>query len=568
MRNIQTHCLESFVLIINNKNILHSCLLHSGLKKNSLKICICLLISFWAGYAPVSAKNMDAAQVTMKDSDGDGLSDSYEQKIGTEAYLADTDGDGVNDAIEVGNNLQKPLNHDNDRLIDARDPDDDNDGLPTVLEIKLGLELDSDKDGIRNYLDSDSDNDGVNDGLEAGLSGRDSDSDRIDDSFDADNLRDADENGDGVADAITLPDHDGKGLPDMLDSQYQYRANQQLMADKKQNKPVKHSGGKHKTKKAAKLEPKKSTKKITKQIAKKKAKQTSSDSIPEIIIDEQPKPQKAKRRGSAVSKKETKEKPVALSEQVKLNQYTDADNDGLTDSLEKILGTNPKKRDSDDDKVSDAIEIGMDTSKPQDSDHDGLIDALDPDDDNDGILSRDEDVNKDSSPINDDTDNDGVPNYLDANDDGDNKLTIAEGALNDTDKDGIPDYLDKNDGVKDKPLMVMKQIIPDEPETVVLPDPAEITEPEKQKFVVKQEVMAAPQTGREQVTLNALEKAISHNSPDLVNSLEQVNNPEQNNISVYIKPGEGKLDQKKQASLQHGYFQDEGGIIAWLKNLF
>ncbi|KAG1660465.1 Deoxyguanosinetriphosphate triphosphohydrolase-like protein [Nymphon striatum] len=104
------------------------------------------------------------ANLENKDSDGDGLTDLYEEKIGTEAYLSDTDGDGIDDGIEVGKNLNKPLNSDNDKRIDAVDYDDDNDGLPTFLE----TQNDTDKDGIKDYLDVDSDNDGLADGKEAG----------------------------------------------------------------------------------------------------------------------------------------------------------------------------------------------------------------------------------------------------------------------------------------------------------------------------------------------------------------------------------------------------------------
>jgi FKBP-type peptidyl-prolyl cis-trans isomerase len=58
------------------------------------------------------------------------------------------------------------------------------------------------------------------------------------------------------------------------------------------------------------------------------------------------------------------------------------------------------------------------------------------DHDNDGILSKDEDVNGDGDFISDDTDDDGIPNYLDNDDDGDGVLT----------KDELEDnkYLDPN----------------------------------------------------------------------------------------------------------------------------
>ncbi|MEE3034307.1 MAG: hypothetical protein VX325_00475 [Bacteroidota bacterium] len=70
------------------------------------------------------------------------------------------------------------------------------------------------------------------------------------------------------------------------------------------------------------------------------------------------------------------------------------------------------------------------------------------DHDSDGILSIDEDVDKDNNPLNDDTDNDGIFNLFDTDDDGDGILTSNEydqdndGVADDSDNDGIPDYLD------------------------------------------------------------------------------------------------------------------------------
>ncbi len=72
------------------------------------------------------------------------------------------------------------------------------------------------------------------------------------------------------------------------------------------------------------------------------------------------------------------------------------------------------------------------------------------DHDLDGILSIDEDVNKDNNPLNDDTDNDGIYNLFDTDDDGDGILTSNEydqnddGIADDSDNDGIPDYLDSD----------------------------------------------------------------------------------------------------------------------------
>lgn len=61
-------------------------------------------------------------------------------------------------------------------------------------------------------------------------------------------------------------------------------------------------------------------------------------------------------------------------------------------------------------------------SKVFDTDQDGIPNYIDNDDDNDGLLTKDEDVNGDGNPLNDDTDFDGIPNYLD----NDTKITSVE----------------------------------------------------------------------------------------------------------------------------------------------
>ena len=365
---------------------------------------------------------LNAKQTELQDSDGDGLSDQYEAKIGSESYLSDTDGDGVSDGIEVGKNKDKPLDTDADGRIDILDYDDDNDGLPTILESKI----DTDKDGKKDYLDQDSDNDGIADGKEAGMFFRDDNQDGIDDAFDMSRSNAIDENGDGIDDNLKLPDYDNDGVVDYLDARFQGSEKQgfkqRIVVDTIKDKLQK------------------------------------KETIQNVTVSEKT------NSGPIKTVDKIKVKPV-------VNRYTDTDNDGLLDSQEKLFGTNPLKRDSDGDSVSDAIEIGLDINSPQDSDHDGLIDALDPDDDNDGLLSKLEDLNKDGSAINDDTDGDGVPNYLDGNDDGDNKLTIDEGTTEDSDKDGIPNYLDKNDNFKNvKTQVVASKVIAAEPEIIVLFD--------------------------------------------------------------------------------------------------
>lgn len=139
----------------------------------------------------------------------------------------------------------------------------------------------------------------------------------------------------------------------------------------------------------------------------------------------------------------------------------DRDQDGLSDALELQLGTSPTRKDSDDDGIDDLSEVGP-ASNPKDSDGDKIIDALDPDDDNDGLLTTQESRGDD--------DLDRMPNYLDrlfntpdpeADYDGDGIKNALENseilsgqriAILDTDGDFMPNALDldsDNDGKAD-----------------------------------------------------------------------------------------------------------------------
>jgi hypothetical protein len=67
----------------------------------------------------------------------------------------------------------------------------------------------------------------------------------------------------------------------------------------------------------------------------------------------------------------------------------DSDGDGLTNSIELKLGTDPRYLDTDMDGISDDIEVSSDPSAPADADHDGVIDALENpkfDNDRDGMF--------------------------------------------------------------------------------------------------------------------------------------------------------------------------------------
>lgn len=132
-------------------------------------------------------------------------------------------------------------------------------------------------------------------------------------------------------------------------------------------------------------------------------------------------------------------------------QIPDSDHDGIPDYLDP---------DDDNDTIPSVQEDINNNGNPQDddTDGDGLPNYIDPDDDNDGILTKDEDINHNGDLNDDDTDGDGIPNYLDPDDDGDGIPTIQEDTNHngdprddDVDSDGKPNYLDPNDDNDQKP---------------------------------------------------------------------------------------------------------------------
>ena len=127
--------------------------------------------------------------------------------------------------------------------------------------------------------------------------------------------------------------------------------------------------------------------------------------------------------------------------------HSDSDSDGLTDLIEDDLGTDPDDADTDADGVDDLTEV-EDSSDPTDTDGDGVIDALDDDDDGDGWLTTDEDIDGDGDPTDDDTDGDGTPDYLDPLICGDGILEFPEECDDDntTNGDGCDDTCRVEDG--------------------------------------------------------------------------------------------------------------------------
>jgi len=129
------------------------------------------------------------------------------------------------------------------------------------------------------------------------------------------------------------------------------------------------------------------------------------------------------------------------------DETVDRDHDGLADWEEDRLGTDRWAADSDQDGRPDGMEI-PDSSDPPDHDLNASHDALDDDDDGDGIPTREEDTfDVDGDGVPDwDVDGDGIDNAHDVNSDGDAWTDAEEYGL-DAEGDGIPDYLQAHDEV-------------------------------------------------------------------------------------------------------------------------
>jgi len=107
---------------------------------------------------------------------------------------------------------------------------------------------------------------------------------------------------------------------------------------------------------------------------------------------------------------------------------SDKDNDGLDDGYEGGTAIDLDVNDEIDDPYNDL----------PNTDGDGEVDYRDIDDDNDGIESKDEDVNTDGNYANDDSDGDGIPEYLEPN--GDEEAIEVFNVVTPND-DGVHDIL-------------------------------------------------------------------------------------------------------------------------------
>jgi hypothetical protein len=178
--------------------------------------------------------NIDKSSTTERDwreandADSDGIMDTLD---------LDDDNDGIPDIVECGG-VSPTDDADSDGLLNYLDPTPGT-GVPAFVDVNgdgISDVFDADRDGILNSLDLDSDNDGIPDVVEAGGvdangDGRidnfsDTDNDGLSQNVDANNTGSAnsgnglglvDTDGDGVLNFIDL-DSDNDGIPDVVES--------------------------------------------------------------------------------------------------------------------------------------------------------------------------------------------------------------------------------------------------------------------------------------------------------------------------------------------------------------
>jgi hypothetical protein len=438
-----------------------------------------------AACTPQSGCLLTSSTSRILDTDDDGVTDVVVDKDGDRApdfQDLDADNDGIPDVVEAGgvdingDGIADDFTDvDNDGLNDNNDGDVGNDGTAenTISALQLtGADVDndgrpdsypegdSDGDGILDQLDLDADNDGIPDVVEVG--GTDTNGDgRIDDYTDGDgdgfaNSVDGDTNNDGTIDnsntlQVTGADTNNDGKADSYpegdadgDGVLDYL---DLDADNDGIPDVVEAGG---------------TDADGDGIADNYA-DADNDGFNDVVDGD---PNNALPIGSDAAGSNTNDALVATG--------SDANNDGAPDNypngdLDQDGVLNHLDLDADNDGILDVLEAGGDDANRDgiedgfvDVDNDGFNDLVDGDVGNDGTPENianvttltGTDANLDGTPDtypNDDSDGDGNVDFLDIDADNDGIVDNTEGqptdnytapAGNDADGDGIDDNYD------------------------------------------------------------------------------------------------------------------------------
>jgi clumping factor A len=337
-------------------------------------------------------------QSQCQDTDGDGISDGGEETLGTDPKDADTDDDGTRDGAE----LAPDQDSDGDGVINALDADSDNDGLfdgteqgfdcegPGVDKAKKRCRPDADRGATKtNPTQADTDRGGVTDGSEDSNLNGGMDSGETDPTLghESDDSK-ADRDNDGLSDRLetmTLKsdpmdaDTDDDGVPDGAeanpseDTDLDGRIN---VLDVDSDNDALYDGteaGRHCADAATDA---------SKKHCRPDSDQGMTKTSP-LLADTD--------HGGAIDGSEDLDGNGALDageldptagHAADDPMAIDTDRDGLTDGVERRVGTDPNDADTDDDGVKD----GSEANPIDDNDGDGMIDALDPDSDDDGLF--------------------------------------------------------------------------------------------------------------------------------------------------------------------------------------
>jgi len=332
-----------------------------------------------------------------KDTDGDGISDDGETMVGTDPNDWDTDDDGTPD----GSEFAPELDPDGDGVANGRDADSDNDALfdgteqgfdcdnPATDKALGRCRPDADKGVAKsNPVRLDTDRGGVNDGSEdANLNGR-VDAPESDPSFGKasdDKVRDAD--GDGLSDDIektlrTDPsdgDTDDDGVPDGAEANPSEDTDLDRLVnvlDVDSDDDALLDGtewGKDCSAKGVALD-----RKHCRADADSGATKTS----PLLRDTDRGGVRDGSEDGNLNGRLDPMETDPTTGHNADDGTVVDSDRDGLSDGLERAIGTNPQDADSDDDGAPD----GEEPNPSDDHDGDGKINPLDSDSDEDAVF--------------------------------------------------------------------------------------------------------------------------------------------------------------------------------------
>ncbi len=422
----------------------------------------------------------------------DGVTIDYTPAVGftgTDTFTY-TPNDGSTDGVPVTVTVTVVPDTDLDGIIDSLDLDDDNDGIPDLVEQAGDPTRDTDGDGIIDSLDLDSDNDGILDILEAG--GVDTDGNgMVDDATDGDN--------DGLADVVdanpttldtpttpeeaqaitTLPitDTDGDNTPDFqdvdsdndgisdlveggLDPAVVDTNNDGMIDTTPDSDGDGVAEGVNPNGIATAANPATSTNPIV---------DTDNDGVPDYqdldsdndgLHDVEEAGGTDDNGDGVIDTPDTLVDPSTIPttggtpdplipSNPNLSPVIDTDGDGIIDD----------NTDTDGDGIPDVTDQNDGFGNNGDTDNDGIPDNIDLDDDNDGIP----DLVEEAGDPNRDTDGDGIVDSKDLDSDNDGILDIVEAGgtdtnndgivdnTTDTDQDGLADVLDANPSTVDNP---------------------------------------------------------------------------------------------------------------------